>query len=74
MNDNLSKIYEIRFSGHEEYRTKVWQILVREFFSKWISPNARILDLGCGYGEFINNVDSENRHGMDLNPNAQKPL
>jgi SAM-dependent methyltransferase len=74
MNDNLSKIYEIRFSGHEEYRTKVWQILVREFFSKWISPNFRILDLGCGYGEFINNVDSEVRHGMDLNPNAQKYL
>jgi len=74
MNENLSKIYEIRFSGHEEYRTKVWQILVREFFSKWIFPNARILDLGCGYGEFINNVDSENRHGMDLNPNAQEHL
>jgi len=74
MNDNLSKIYEIRFSGHEEYRTKVWQILVREFFSKWISPNARILDLGCGYGEFINNVDSEIRHGMDLNPDAKEHL
>ena len=74
MNDNLSKIYEIRFSGHEEYRTKVWQILVREFFSKWISPNARILDLGCGYGEFINNIDSEIRHGMDLNPNAKEHL
>ncbi len=74
MNDNLSKIYENRFSGHEEYRTKVWQILVREFFSKWIYPNARILDLGCGYGEFINNVDSKVRHGMDLNPNAQEHL
>jgi SAM-dependent methyltransferase len=74
MNEDLSKIYEIRFSGQEEYRTKVWQVLVREFFSKWISPNARILDLGCGYGEFINNIDSEIRHGMDLNPNAKEHL
>ena len=74
MNDNLSKIYEIRFSGFEKYRNQVWKILVSQFFSKWIYPNVRILDLGCGYGEFINNVDSETRHGMDLNPNTKEHL
>lgn len=74
MNNKLTQIYEIRFSGFEKYRNQVWKILVSRFFSKWIYPNARILDLGCGYGEFINNVDSETRHGMDLNPNAQEHL
>lgn len=74
MNNKLTQIYEIRFSGFEKYRNHVWKILVSRFFNKWIYPNARILDLGCGYGEFINNVDSETRHGMDLNPSAQEHL
>ena len=68
MNDNLSQIYELRFSGHEEYRTKVWQILVNNFFNKWIRSDFEILDLGCGYGEFINQVNCSARYAMDLNP------
>ena len=53
MNDKLGEIYELRFSGYEDYRTKVWQILVNNFFNKWIRSDFEILDLGCGYGEFI---------------------
>ena len=66
MNDHLSKIYEIRFSGFEKYRNQVWKILVSQFFSKWIYSNAQILDLGCGYGEFINNIDSVKKDSILL--------
>ena len=31
-------------------------------------------DLGCGYGEFINQVDAAVRHGMDLNPKTKEML
>tara|TARA_Y100001933_G_scaffold257149_2_gene302971 strand:- start:1260 stop:1394 length:135 start_codon:yes stop_codon:yes gene_type:complete len=36
MSDSLSKIYQLRFSGQEEYRNAIWEILVKDFFSKWI--------------------------------------
>ena len=32
--------------------------------------DATVLDLGCGYGEFINNIENSERHGMDLNPDS----
>ena len=65
---SLTQIYEKRFSGHENYRKRVWKILIQNFFSKWIKSTDHILDLGCGYGEFINHIMCEVRHAMDLNP------
>ena len=74
MNENLNKIYQIRFSGQEEYRNAVWKILVKDFFSKWIPKGSAVLDLGCGYGEFINNVEGCRSHAMELNPDARETL
>lgn len=68
---NLTQIYEKRFSGHENYRNGVWKILTKDFFSNWISTTDHILDLGCGYGEFINHTKCEVRHAMDLNPKTK---
>jgi SAM-dependent methyltransferase len=69
---DLEQIYRDRFSGSEEYRTKVWEVLTSKFFSRWISPGARVLDLGCGYCEFINLVNAAVKYGMDLNPQSSK--
>jgi SAM-dependent methyltransferase len=66
----LSKIYHRRFSRTAEYRNKVWQILTADYFSNWIQPDHCVLDLGCGYGEFINNVVAQKKIAMDLNPDA----
>jgi SAM-dependent methyltransferase len=75
-NDNadLKRIYSQRFSGATDYRNKVWQILIRHFFCKFIPLDATILDLGCGYGEFINNVQAACKYGMDLNPDSPTRL
>ena len=70
----LTQIYEKRFTGHENYRNRVWKILVNEFLSKWIKSTDHILDLGCGYGEFINHAKCKVRHAMDLNPKTQSQL
>ena len=32
----------------------MWQALWRYFFSKRVTPDDCVLDIGCGYGEFIN--------------------
>ena len=68
---HLTQIYDKRFSGHEYYRNQVWKILVKQFFSKWIRSTDHILDLGCGYGEFINHTKCKVRHAMDLNPKTR---
>jgi len=33
-----------------------------------------VLDLGCGYGEFINNIAAARKWAMDLNPEARAHL
>jgi len=72
--NNLTQIYEKRFSGHENYRKRVWKILIKDFLSKWIKSTNHILDLGCGYGEFINHIKCDVRHAMDLNPKTKSLL
>lgn len=72
--DDLKKIYHNRFSEHLEYRIKVWRVLTSQYFAKLISPDAKVLDLGCGYGEFINNIQCSEKLAMDLNPAARNYL
>ena len=74
LSSDLQRIYATRFSGHEVYREKVWQILVIQFFSRWIRSTDAVLDLGCGYGEFINSIQNAQKFAMDLNPSARDHL
>jgi SAM-dependent methyltransferase len=67
----LERIYSVRFSGLEAYRNRVWNVLVNKFFSRWIRPEDCVLDLGCGYCEFINNITAAQKFAMDLNPSAR---
>lgn len=69
-----NKLYEKRFSESAEYRKKVWQILITNWFSKWIPDDATILDLGCGWGEFINQIEAYKKYAIDLNTDAKKHL
>jgi SAM-dependent methyltransferase len=69
---DLQKIYQERFAGAQDYRRRVWRELTVRFFSTWIAPDAVVLDLGCGYCEFINQIRARKKYGMDLNPDAVK--
>jgi len=70
----LTQIYGRRFDAHVAYRNKVWKVLTTEFFARYIGPGDTVLDLGCGYGEFINNMRCGKKYAMDLNPAAKKYL
>lgn len=70
----LQSIYEHRFNTMRSYRTAVWQVLTAAFFQKYVAPDATVLDLGCGYGEFINHVQCGQKLGMDLNPRSPEFL
>jgi SAM-dependent methyltransferase len=65
---DLGKEYERRFAALAPYRESVWQILTRDFFQKYVDPNATVLDLGAGWGEFTRNIRASRKIAMDLNP------
>jgi len=72
---NLSKIYRTRFEHTGlERRKRVWATLCRHFFSKRIPEDSVVLDLACGYGEFINNIAARRKLAVDFNPDAAQHL
>ncbi len=55
-------------------RDVVWQALWRFHFSRIIAPEACVLDLGCGYGNFINQVVARRRIAIDAWPGFPRHL
>ena len=49
-------------------RDVVWKALWRYHFSRLIRADDCVLDLGCGYGNFINNVIARRRIALDSWP------
>jgi SAM-dependent methyltransferase len=74
MSHELQKEYAIRFEGNAQYRVEVWRVLTRDFFSRWVSEDSAILDLGCGWGEFVNQIKARRKYAMDLNPDSPPKL
>jgi SAM-dependent methyltransferase len=78
MNDprqaEVARVYANRFGAMTGYRQRVWRVLVERFFQQYVPETGTILDLGCGYGEFINTVKARRKFGMDLNPDSKSRL
>jgi SAM-dependent methyltransferase len=72
--EELQRIYTERFFGRLEYRNKVWRVLTRDYFQKYVRPEDAVLDLGAGYGEFINNIRCAKKYAMDLNPDTKEKV
>lgn len=70
----LQREYARRFASQAQYRDDVWKVLTADFFQPLISPSATLLDLGCGWGEFVNNIVAAKKYGMDLNPESRDRL
>lgn len=51
---------------HDPKRTVVWGALWHYYFRHRIKLSDTVLDLGCGYGEFINAVTAKRRIALDL--------
>jgi SAM-dependent methyltransferase len=73
--NELAALYRHRFSDAElTNKYKIWRVLCRDFFQKYVRRDDVVLDLGCGYGEFINNIEAGRKHGLDLNPDTPRFL
>jgi SAM-dependent methyltransferase len=70
----LERTYDRRFAGLQAYRREVWSILTREFFQRFVPEQGAVLDLGCGWGEFINQIRAARKFGMDLNQSTRRHL
>ena len=64
--DPVDAIYATRFPendlGHARWRRELWQVLVDDWFSRWIPDDATLIDFGCGSGGFINAARCRRRH------------
>src|SRR3989339_1873310 len=70
---NLKKIYKTRFNDVEE-RKIIWKVLVTDFFQQFVKKDNIVLDVACGYGEFINQINCGKKYAIDLNPDTTKYL
>ncbi len=74
-NNDLAELYRIRFSKEELPRKNaIWKVLCRDFIQQYINKSGMIVDVACGYGEFLNNINAERKVAVDLNPDAIKYL
>ena len=60
-----SNAYHVTRFTPDPRRRVLWRTLVTSFFQKQIPPNAVVLELGAGYGEFINSIKAKRRLAVD---------
>jgi SAM-dependent methyltransferase len=74
MTDDLEALYRQRFEAEQSGRHEVWRVLVGAWFERYLQGVESVLDLGSGWGHFINHVDVPRRYAIDLNPDARRWL
>jgi SAM-dependent methyltransferase len=68
---DLAKLYRHRFQPDAlAPKRRIWKVLCRDFFSRYVRADAVVLDLACGYGEFINEIVAAKKFAIDLNPDS----
>jgi SAM-dependent methyltransferase len=73
--ENLAELYQIRFQSEELPRKNaIWEVLCENFFQKHINPQSKLVDIACGYGEFLNNIKAVKKVAVDLNQDAKNFL
>ncbi len=69
--DNVTDIYRRRFGDAEHAgRMALWRVLCEDVFSRYVAPDAAVLDLAAGRCEFINQIACGTRVAVDLNPDT----
>ncbi len=68
-----SGYHETRFA-FDRRRDVLWRELWRSYFSRFVGPQDCVLELGAGYGHFINAVRCRRRIAVDLFPDLARHL
>jgi SAM-dependent methyltransferase len=65
--NSTTEYFETRFAV-DPRRDVLWRVLWESMFQQWISESDCVLELGAGYGHFINQVRCRRRIAMDMWP------
>lgn len=57
--------FDTRFQ-YDPRRLEVWREVTRYVQKNFIAPDAKVMDLGAGYCDFINHVQAKEKHALDL--------
>jgi SAM-dependent methyltransferase len=73
LNAELDRLYAARFHDDErESKARLWRVICQEYFSRYVSGDACVLDVGAGYCDFVNNISARRRIAVDLNPDTKR--
>jgi SAM-dependent methyltransferase len=71
----LARLYQYRFREADvAEKRRIWRVLCRYYFQRLVGENRVVVDLACGYGEFINAIAARVKYGIDLNPDSRGHL
>jgi len=65
----LGELYDAYFNtrfGYDPRRDQVWREVVGWLQRNYVPEDSRVLDLGAGYCNFINNVKARTKHAVDV--------
>lgn len=69
----IQRVYAQRFAAQGlERRERVWRVLCAEWFQRYVPREGSVLDVGAGYGEFINHIVARTRYALDMNADLRK--
>src|SRR5215470_8016184 len=72
---DIERLYQARFSPAEQIaRQRIWQVLCEDFFCRYVRTTDTVVDIACGYGEFINAIRCGKRIALDVNPDSRRHL
>ena len=67
----LARLYANRFKPEERAaKERLWKVLIDAFLQRYVPPDAVVVDIGGGYGEFSSHVRARRRILIDMNPDA----
>ena len=62
----VARYHDIRFA-YDPRRAAVWRAIAR-YLQPWTNPTGAALELGAGYGEFIQSIPASRKWAVDVNP------
>lgn len=72
---DLAALYRFRFRESElPEKNRIWTVLCNDYFQARTPENGVVIDIACGYGEFINNIRAKRKVGIDINPDVKRLL
>lgn len=70
--DELKKIYALRFGNKTEMRRLMWETLTEGWFQRYVQPTDTVVDLAAGYCEFINSIHCGRKIAIDANETVKE--